>query len=318
MSSHFPAAASAGPVHIVSLGECMIEIGGQPLKRRYGGDTLNTAIYLARLLQGWPAEVHYATALGDDPLSDGLLSQWQDEGLFTERVARLPERAPGLYLIETDDRGERRFFYWRNDSAARHYFGGELDFATLLNPSQIDVLYLSGITLALFPPARREALFEALAAFRRAGGLIWFDNNFRPALWRADQAREAHERVLTLADVALLTLDDEALLYGPHPAQQVVQRSLGLGCREVVVKQGARPCVVATEAGQWHVPTPPVARVVDTSAAGDSFAAGYLAGRLRGGSIPEAAALAHRVSGAVIAWPGAIIPREAMPALQPG
>jgi len=314
MSSCFPAAASAGPVRIVSLGECMIEIGGQPLMRRYGGDTLNTAIYLARLLQGWPAEVHYATALGDDPLSDGLLSQWQDEGLYTGRVARLPGRTPGLYLIETDARGERRFFYWRNDSAARHYFSGALDFATLLNPGQIDALYLSGITLALFPPARREVLFEALAAFRRAGGLIWFDNNFRPALWRADQAREAHDRVLALADVALLTLDDESLLHGPHTAQQTVQRSLALGCREVVVKQGARPCVVATDAGQWHVPTQPVARVVDTSAAGDSFAAGYLAGRLRGVSIPEAAALAHRVSGAVIGWPGAIIPREATPA----
>jgi len=183
----------------------------------------------------------------------------------------------------------------------------------LLNPTQVDVLYLSGITLALFPPARRTVLLEALVAFRRAGGLIWFDNNFRPMLWCAEQAREAHECVLTLADVALLTLDDECLLYGAHNAQQVVQRSLALGCREVVVKQGARPCVVATDAGQWHVVTPPVARVVDTSAAGDSFAAGYLAGRLQGGSIPEAAALAHQVSGAVIGWPGAIIPRDAMP-----
>ena len=153
MSFHFPAAASAGPVHIVSLGECMIEIGGQPLRRRYGGDTLNTAIYLARLLQGWPAEVHYATALGDDPLSDGLLSQWQDEGLFTERVARLPGRAPGLYLIETDDRGERRFFYWRNDSAARHYFSGELDFATLLNPA----LKACGASLNAVSGPRRRA-----------------------------------------------------------------------------------------------------------------------------------------------------------------
>lgn len=315
MSFHFPAVSTAGPVRIVSLGECMIEIGGQPLKRRYGGDTLNTAIYLARLLQGWPAEVHYASALGDDTLSDELLRHWQDEGLFTERVARLPGCLPGLYLIETDAGGERRFFYWRQDSAARHYFGRGLDPAELLNPAQLDVLYLSGITLALFPAERREALFVALAAFRQAGGLIWFDNNFRPTLWHAEQAREAHEQVLALADVALLTLDDECLLYGPHPAQQAVRRSLALGCREVVVKQGARPCVVGTSAGQWHVPAQPVERVVDTSAAGDSFAAAYLAGRLRGAAIPQAATLAHRVSGAVIGWPGAIIPREAMPPL---
>lgn len=304
-------------MYIVSLGECMIEIGGQPLKRGYGGDTLNTAIYLARLLAGRPIGVHYATALGDDPLSDGLLSQWQDEGLLTDRVARLSGRMPGLYLIETDARGERRFFYWRDDSAARHYFRSGLDFSTLLDPAQTRALYLSGITLALFPPPRREALLVALADYRRAGGLIWFDNNFRPTLWPVDQARAAHEQVLTLADVALLTLDDECLLYGTHTAQQAVQRSLALGCREVVVKQGARPCVVGTEEGQWHVPPPPVARVVDTSAAGDSFAAGYLATRLRGASIPEAVAQAHRLSGVVIGWPGAIIPKEAMPAAEP-
>ena len=58
----------------------------------------------------------------------------------------------------------------------------------------------------------------------------------------------------------------------------------------------------------------PVARVVDTTAAGDSFAAAYLATRLAGGGPAAAAASGHRLAGAVVSHRGAIIPRDAMPA----
>ena len=74
--------------------------------RGYGGDTLNTAVYLARLGAG----VDYITALGDDTLSDEMLAGWAAEGIGTTRVLRLPGKLPGLYMIQTDEKGERRFF----------------------------------------------------------------------------------------------------------------------------------------------------------------------------------------------------------------
>ncbi len=83
--------------------------------RGYGGDTLNTAVYLARLGVG----VDYITALGDDSLSDEMIAGWAAEGVGTRRVARLPGKLPGLYMIQTDDKGERRFFHWRDSAAAR-------------------------------------------------------------------------------------------------------------------------------------------------------------------------------------------------------
>src|SRR5262245_28263648 len=111
---------------VACIGEFMIELrqaqGGQGAgqngglySRGYGGDTLNTAVYLSRL----GVDVDYVTALGDDALSDEMIAGWAAEGIGTKRVVRLPGKLPGLYLIQTDDKGERRFFHWRDSAAAR-------------------------------------------------------------------------------------------------------------------------------------------------------------------------------------------------------
>ncbi|MCO6059255.1 sugar kinase [Pseudomonas sp. MOB-449] len=300
-------------LHIACLGECMVELSGQPLQRRYGGDTLNTALYMARLLAGRHARVHYISALGDDRLSDELIHQWQCEGIETARVTRLPGTLPGLYLVDVDAHGERSFLYWRDTSAARQYFAQETDFRGWLDRTRTDALYLSGISLALLPANRRPALLDALEAFVTAGGRLWFDNNFRPALWSAQDARAAHERVVALADIALLTLDDEFQLYGRHTAAEAVSRALALGCKEVVIKQGARPCLIATAQLAMEVPAQPPRKVVDSCAAGDAFAAAYLASRILGLSEHDAAANGHCLAATVISHHGAIIPAHAMP-----
>lgn len=300
-------------MHIACLGEGMIELSGQPLQRRFGGDTLNTAIYLARVLADSPHTVRYLSGMGQDSLSRQLLADWQAEGVDVSHITILPGKLPGLYMVETDANGERSFLYWRNDSAARHYFASGIDFASLFRPDHLQALYLSGISLALFNEQERGRLLQALAAFKQAGGQIWFDNNFRPSLWTAAQARAGHEAVLALADVGLLTLDDEKALYGEETAEAVASRTLALGCKEVVIKRGGEPCLLASADLREEVLATAVPRVVDTTAAGDSFAAGYLASRVLGYSPAQAAAYAHRLSAAVIAHAGAIIPAAAMP-----
>src|SRR3954469_483336 len=103
---------------VISVGEVMVELSRGPEGRyglAFGGDTFNTAVYLARA--GVP--IAYATALGDDPYSDGILALASAEGIGPDLMLRVPGRMPGLYLIETDPKGERRFFYWRDTSPAR-------------------------------------------------------------------------------------------------------------------------------------------------------------------------------------------------------
>ena len=306
------------PFRVVSFGECMLELQGQAfgdMRQTYGGDTLNTAVYLARCGRQHGLQVDYATALGDDALSAGMLQRWQAEGLSTTLVRRLPGRLPGLYLIEVDDQGERRFSYWRDQAAARAYFDAPVGSTPLEQQADtIDALYLSGISLAILPPAGRDRLAAVVQALRARGATVAFDNNYRPRLWPdVATARASFQRFMALATVALVTLDDEQALWAEADADAQLQRTLAGPCAELVVKRGASPTLVLL-AGQplQSVDTERVARVVDTTAAGDSFAGAYLAARFGGAPATEAAAAGNRLAALVVQHKGAVIPVEAM------
>jgi 2-dehydro-3-deoxygluconokinase len=308
---------------VVLFGECMLELQGEAfgnLRQTFGGDTLNTAVYLSRLagrqgIAGPGLAVQYAMGLGDDSLSDGLLARWQAEGLGTDFVRSIPGRVPGMYMIEVDPRGERRFSYWRDSSAAKAYFDGVAPGETPLEAGagSIDVLYLSGISLAILPPDGRERLFALMTALRARGATVAFDNNYRPRLWPgASVAQEAFARAFALASIAFVTADDHQALLGLPSLDEAIDRARELPAPELVLKRGAAPTLVRSE-GTWHeAPTEPVPQVVDTTAAGDSFAAGYLARRLLGASAEQAARFGNRLAARVIQHPGALIPRAAM------
>lgn len=307
---------------VALFGECMLELQGQAfgaMQQSFGGDTLNTAVYLSRCGASRGIEAHYATALGDDRFSTGLIERWQAEGVGIDLVQRLPGRMPGLYLIEVDDKGERSFSYWRDTSAAKAYFDAALTPLEQALPS-LDALYLSGISLAILPAAGRERLIAAMARLRTQGGTVVFDNNYRPRLW-PDRlvARDWFAKAYALANIALVTADDEQAVQGLPTLDAAISHSLSLPCAEVVVKRGAAATLVRRDGEPLQeVPTEPVPRVVDTTAAGDSFAAGYLAERLSGGSTQEAATLGNRLAARVIQHRGALIPREAMAELMTG
>ena len=299
---------------IAALGECMLELQGQAfgkLRQSFGGDTLNTAVYLARC-GGASLRVHYATALGDDSLSAGLLERWALEGVQTGLVQRLPGRLPGLYLIELDEGGERRFHYWRGQAAARAYF----DSATTeleAHADALDALYLSGISLAILPDAGRERVIALMARMRARGALVAFDNNYRPRLWASTaEARHWYERAFAASTLALVTADDHQALHGLASLDAAVAAAQALPVAEIAIKRGALPARVGLDHVWQDVPTEAVPRVVDTTAAGDSFAAGYLTQRLRGAPPAAAAAFGNRLAARVIQHPGALIPREAM------
>jgi 2-dehydro-3-deoxygluconokinase len=301
---------------VYAIGECMIELqrNGAGMDYRFGGDTLNSAVYMARLLDPQRTRVAYVTALGVDGMSDEMCVSWQAEGIDTGCVLRLPDRLPGIYMIETDPAGERRFHYWRRDSAARHWLEAPDAGKVLVKLAAARMVYLSGISLAILSPADRELLIAALAQCRAAGGSVVFDNNYRPRLWEsAVEAAGVYQRVLAHCDIALLTLDDEEALYGAHDAMAAIERTRALGVKEIVVKRGAEPCVVWAGGEPVLVAPAPVPDVVDTTAAGDSFGGAYLAARLSGQSPEQAAQAGHRLAGTVIRHRGAIIPREAMP-----
>ena len=299
-------------VRVACIGECMIELSERAdgtLSRSFGGDTLNTALYMARL----GVEVDYVTALGDDGWSEEMVTAWTGEGIGTGRVVRMAGRLPGLYVIQTDPKGERRFQYWRDRAAARDLFDqpGTPDLVEAL-ARDYGLLYLSGITLSLYGEVGRQRLFEAIDRARAGGARLAFDTNFRPRGWpEPEVARRAYRQTLDRSDIVLASTEDLDLLYGVQGEEKLLE---GGRPKELALKLAHPSCRVMKDGTDTVVDAAPVENVLDTTAAGDSFAAAYLAARLKGAD-PEAAARAgHRLAGVVVQHRGAIIPRAAMPA----
>src|SRR4029079_3321912 len=296
---------------VACIGECMIELKqaeGGLCSRGFGGDTLNTAVYLARLGAG----VDYITALGDDVLSDEMIAGWAAEGIGTRRVLRVPGKLPGIYMIQTDAKGERRFFHWRDSAAARRLMELPETPDILSSLAGYDFIYLSAITLSLYGENGRRGLFAALKLAREAGARFAFDTNFRARGWPdLDLARAVFRDAFHLADIVLASTEDLLPLYPGESNEKLLARIPGA---EVVLKLSEPASIVRLDGVPYPIKAKPVeAPIVDTTAAGDSFAAAYVAARLVGADPIEAARAGHRLAGVVVCHPGAIIPRAAMP-----
>ncbi len=304
---------------IAVVGEAMLELSHQTptsLSLSFAGDTLNFAIYLRRLLHNQTFDIHYVTALGQDAYSDQMLLNWQTEGIKTDLVRRLENKLPGLYLIRTDDKGERTFYFYRSDAAARELFKGDNRIDLSQQLTEMDYLYFSGISLAILDAASREYFTDILQKAKQAGAQIIFDTNYRPSLWvNSAAARTAIQPFLKYVDIALPTFIDDQLVFGDATPEATVQRLLENGVTEIVVKCGAEPALVATENYQQRVPSCLVDKVIDTTGAGDSFNSAYLAARLLNFDPIKATLFGHKLAAKVITQPGAIIPRTIMPNL---
>ncbi len=293
------------PKRMACIGEAMIELSldgsGDVARIGVAGDTLNTAVYLRR---NWPGEVAYVTALGTDAMSEKIAEFIRSEGISDDLLIRSPEHMPGLYAISTDATGERSFTYWRENSAARSLFqpgiGPKLDAL-----SGYDAVFLSAISLAILPPDMREQLLNWLAGYRERGGLVIFDSNYRPRLWEdIETARDVISRAWELTDIGLPSVDDEIAIFGDADEAAVLARLFAAGLRFGALKRGdAGPLPLS--GCQVDQPYPVADRIIDTTAAGDSFNGGFLAAWANGGTEADALLAGHICARGVVGLRGA-------------
>ena len=308
-----------GPGGLIAIGECMAELsaavpasaafeGGaeaRTFRLGFAGDTFNTAWY-ARGLLGSERSVRYVTAVGRDGLSDDMLRFMDRSGIGTGLVGRVPDRTVGLYMIELS-RGERSFVYWRAQSAARLLARHLPRVADAVGKG--DVIHVSGITFAILEPDDRATLLDWIGGARSEGATVSFDPNIRPALWESEGATsEWTARVAALADIALPSLDEEQRSFGAGDAATVAARYREWGAGTVVVKNGDAPGLVATPDRAPRTFEPVHApRVVDTTAAGDSFNAAFLAAMMKGREPLACAAAGAALAARVVGGHGALV-----------
>jgi 2-dehydro-3-deoxygluconokinase len=299
---------------VVCIGECMVELRASEgerdqFARSYAGDAYNTAVYLKRSLP--EAQVQFLTATGDDAMSCTMRAAWRAQGIDAELAFTVGGGTPGLYLIETDASGERRFQYWRKDSAAQHWLPLLLAHGESLLWNA-DLIYISGITLAILKPQPRALAVALLKRLKGHVGRLAFDPNVRLALWDSrEAARLSTDAALEAADLALPSTEDLRTLYEVEAPSAQLDQLEARGIGEIALTLGAEGCVVSERKLRTEIAAVAAPQVIDTSGAGDSFNGAYLAARLQGGSVRKAAEAALEVAARVVSHRGALVPASA-------
>jgi 2-dehydro-3-deoxygluconokinase len=299
-------------IKLLCVGECMMELRNQDdnFVPGFAGDTTNFCIYLKRLSP--VSTPHFFSSVGQDSVSQKMLTFLNLQGVNTDLVSTRPDKTIGLYMIQTDAEGERTFTYWRSESAARQMFLG-LDEASLIQCArEQDYFYFSGISLAILDQADRDRLLTLAQTLRGEGKTIIFDPNLRPALWSSiSEARTQITRAFEVCDILLSSYEDDHLLFGETNTDTIIERLMTFGIDEIILTNGEAEIKGAAHGKRFTViPAKPEA-IIDTTAAGDSFNAGYIVSRHKGCLAKESAEKASSLAALVISHAGAIIPQEA-------
>lgn len=306
--------------NIFLLGECMIELKAQSvinsssqatdpkyLKQSFAGDVLNTAVYLKRTFED--LNTYFISAVGADSLSTGMVKFFEEEKINTNFVFRSKEKNSGLYAIDTDEFGERSFSYWRENSAAR-------DIMSFINEPIVksistgDVVFFSGISLAVITPVDRPKFWQFINNLKDIGAILVFDPNYRARMWDStEQAKDQFEQAFSCADILLPGVDDFEQLYGILTPEAVYEFCKPYEFDELIIKNGEAGIVCYVDGRSFHFDITPVKNVIDTTSAGDSFNGVYLGARGTGFNVTDAIGLASKAAGFVIQHHGAIVER---------
>jgi 2-dehydro-3-deoxygluconokinase len=255
-----------------------------------GGAESNVAAQLAEL--GMP--VAWAGRVGKDAFGERILQVLVSRGVDVS-LAEVDQNAPtGVYFKEADTSATVKTLYYRKGSAA-----SLMDPATVARwaLNRAPWVHTSGITPALSPQCTAfvNALFDARSAIRAP---ISFDVNYRPSLWSPTRAAVALRKLAMQADVVLVGLDEAGTLWGCKSAEEVA--ALLPEPPHLVVKDGGTEAVEFIRGASgvdqvYRVPAHQV-KIIEPVGAGDAFAAGFLAGLLRGATAWERLSLGHSVA----------------------
>lgn len=298
---------------LLVIGECMMELnthGSDSFARAFAGDTYNSAVYAKRVQP--QLDVGIFTAVGTDAISDMMVDAWTYEGIGSETVQRTDTANVGIYAISTDDTGERSFTYWRKDSAATQMMQRLAENGGADSIPAVDIVYFSGISLGVLNDDDKAALIDLVTQLKARGSTVAFDPNYRPKMWRdLEHAKEWMTKAYAACSLAFPGLEDHEALFDQTTAAEIKDFLRELKVDEIVVKCGGDGVYgYDGDDNESHLPFTPAPVQVDSTAAGDSFAGGYLASRLVEDSIADSIATAAKVAGFVVQHRGAILDKQ--------
>jgi len=265
---------------------------------RPGGAEGTVAVGVKRLghSAGW------ISLLGDDELGYYIRSLIQGEGVDVSTVQMVSGKQTALFVRERLPLGEARHFYYRSGSAFSEITPEVLQEDYI---SSAKILHITGITPALSENCR-QTIDAAVGIAKSNGMTITFDPNLRLKLWNADEAKPVMEKLMKSADYVLPGIEEMQLLYGIQPLERLLDHLHEIGCERIILKLGKEGAVLSLPSGTETFAGYPVDSPVDLMGAGDAFAAGFIAGILKGLSPGDSVDLANLVASMSIRLPGNI------------
>ncbi len=302
MQTHSPDAIIIGgaivDIPLAPVSREVFDTPSTPLERiamQIGGDAANEALVLARLGHA-PALV---SVIGRDAPGDFVLRTMAEAGVDTGSVSRRAGLDTGINVVLVDEGGERRFITNRSGSLRQ--------------------LALSDILPALDSPALRDARVACLASLFVSPRLtlrdtaVLFDAlKARGLTLCADTTRRKNGEtlkevgpLLSRLDYFFPNLEEAALLTGTDDPDAVTEALIGCGIKHVALKLGGRGCLLKSREERHLIPAVPGVRCVDTTGAGDTFAAGFIAALLEGRSFADCGRFANAAASLCVQSVGA-------------
>ena len=289
-----------------------LENNSSNIKINFGGDTYNSAVYFSRLTNN-KTNTFYSTALGKDNFSKKMISRFKNENIKCDYIRTDGENPPGLYSIEINEKGERSFSYWRDQSPSKYIFLGSKGKKLVKDINNADVFYYTGISAGILDEKQRKDLIKIGSTATICG----FDFNYRSQLhYNKKISQLLFNEINNRVDIHFVSFDDARELFkikNPLEIFEIINEK-----KNLILIRYKNSIIFKNKQQEIKTVTVPHGEVVDTTAAGDAFNGSFLAIMNNNKNVPveENILISHSVTREVIKHRGAIISKNKMPKIK--
>lgn len=293
-------------ITICAIGECMMELTNATnvlYSQSIAGDTLNFSSYLDKNI----FDTSYFTAVGTSEISKRVINFLQKKKIKTNLLSQIDSHEIGLYLIENSKVGEKIFYYWRDNSAAKFFFNNQNLNKYKNQLEKFQYVYFSGITISLFENHNFVNFISILEFLKKNQIKIIFDFNIRIKRWSKKKLFSYFSKTLPFVDILFASGEDLNFLKGNSSVKSFTNLIQKYNINHGIYRSNARLNYSFYKDERYFIKNKIKNKVVDTSGAGDGYNAAYISNFIKFNNPQKALHAASKIGAKIVMKKGAIV-----------